>query len=302
MNRYRPGSASAEIAGALAGFLALAAAGCSRPPDPHTLPAGAVDARPVSPFGDIHQNMPPQLDGSPFDPNEGLGVQGFADRRIGRRVANFAVHSIVYSHFVGELHFFYPAARTGPGPGMCRAAVYSAQGETATPPRGQWQGAVFAVAGSVAPLPEPWPAGYGERLEAACKARRDIGLWFRAPSAAQAYLAARLADSVVASARASGALPFQLACRPYPPDTPERPRCARDVRSAVAGANPRAIVRVEACREGTRQPCLAIGLAMSPERGLDAAEDQWLLNVRYRGGPEPRISRVEVDDDRIIFE
>ncbi len=286
----------------LATSLCAVAAGCSGPPPAYTSPAGTVDERPVPAFGEPFQDMPPEFDGSPFDPNEGLGVQGFADRRIGSRVADFAVHHIVLSVFHGDLHFFFPAARRGPGPGMCRARKFRADGETGAPPRGKWQSDVFAVAGSVAPLPEPRPAGYARRLEAACGSRRDMGLWFPAASPEAAYRAARLADSVVAWARRSGSLPFELACRPYPSDIAEKPRCADDVRKVVAAADPRAIVQVEECREERRTPCLAVALAHSPERGMSAAEDQWVLNIVYRAGPELEIERVDVDDDHIIFE
>lgn len=293
----RKGASAAGLAGAL-----LWAAGCSGPPLAYTSPAGTVDPRPVSAFGDLYQDMPPEPDGSPFDPSEGLGVQGFADRRIGSRVADFAVHKLVYTRSAGDLHFFYPAARAGPGPGMCRARIYAAHEETGRAPRGRWQGEVFAVAGSVAPLPRPWPEAYAVRLRSACAARRDMGLWYPAPSPAKAYEAARLADSAVAAARRRGALPFRLACRPYPPEVPMKSRCADDARAALASADPRAIVRVEECREGSQSSCLAVGLAQNPERGAAAEEDQWLLNIRYSDGPEPRITRVDVDDDHIIFD
>jgi hypothetical protein len=244
--------------------------------------------------------LPPRIGGGSFDPDDGLGPQGFADRLTGRRVAAFAVHHPVHSVFQGELHFFYPAARGGPGPGLCRARVYFAKGGTGAGP-GNWQGEVFAVAGSVAPLPRPWPAGYRERLGSACRARRDMGLWYSAPEG-KAHEAARLADAVVASARTSGALPFELACRPFPPGLPEAPRCSADVRKVVAAADPRAIVWVGECDGETGRQCLAVGLAQRPERGSAAAEDQWRLNVQYRGEGDPRIVRVDVDDAVIIFE
>jgi hypothetical protein len=219
---------------------------------------------------------------------------------LGRHVADFAAHYVVLSHFSGEFHFFYPAARSGPGPGLCRARVYSASGG-AGHASGEWQGEVFAVAGSVAPLPRPSPAGYRERLEAACAARRDMGFWYRA-EAGKAWLAARLADTVVASTRRAGRLTFRLTCRSRPHYRPEQPRCAADVRKAIAAANPRAIVQAWNCVEEGTRPCLTIGLAQFPELGSGAAERQWLLNVRYRDEGELRIERVDVDDIRIKFE
>jgi hypothetical protein len=160
---------------------------------------------------------------------------------------------------------------------------------------------VFAVAGSVAPLPHPSPPGYAGRLDAACRARLDMGLWYEAP-AGKAYEAARLADAVVASARRSGALPFELRCRPFPSGVPEPPRCMGDVRKTVASIHPRAIVQVEDCLEKTQLPCLTVGIAMSPERGQAAAENQWMLSIQYRGGDQPRIVQVDVDDAYINFE
>lgn len=297
-----PALLGSAVGPVLAVGLAVAAGGCSRPSLPSTSPAGIVDPRPVSAFGDPFQGMPPEPDGASFDPSEGLGVQGFADRRIGARVADFEVHHLVSSVFNGDLHFFYPAAGAGPGPGLCRTRVYSANGDPGPRPLGHWQGEVFAVAGSVAPLPRPWPAGYRERLGSACRARRDMGLWYTAPSADRAYAGARLADAVVASARGRGALPFDLGCRQLPLEEPAPTRCSGDVRGTIASANPRAIVRVEECSEEFRSPCLTVGIAQLPERGQSAAEDQWMLNIQYRGQDEPRIVRVDVDDARINFE
>ncbi|MEO7177446.1 MAG: hypothetical protein ABIW83_01245 [Allosphingosinicella sp.] len=119
--------------------------------------------------------------------------------------------------------------------------------------------------------------------------------WFAA-SASEAYFAARLADAVVASARAKGALPFELACRPHKA-TAEPAGCSIGVRTIVAAANPRAIGRVTGCEEKTKLPCLAVGLAQRSGQGLSAAEAvQWNLNVQYQSGNELRIERVDVDD------
>jgi hypothetical protein len=83
---------------------------------------------------------------------------------------------------------------------------------------------------------------------------------------------------------------------------PEPPRCGGQVRSVVAAADPRAIVWVRECDGETKLPCLAVGLAQKPDRGVDAAEDQWTLSVQYRVDGGISIDRVDVDDTRIIFE
>ena len=281
----------------LAARLGLAVAGCSGPPLSYSLPAGTVDARPASYPGDNFQNPPPWLIGSVWDPNKGLGVQGFADKLIGAHVADFAVHHVVNDREMGRLHFFYPAARSGPGPGLCRARVYSGFRYGEASPRGSWQGEVFAVAGSVAPLPRLWPAGYRERLNSACRARRDMGRWFRAP-VGQAYVAARLADAVVASARRKGPIPFELVCRPYTGTAQPAP-CHDGVRKIVAAVDPRAIVQVAQCGEKTKLPCLSVGLAQGTGRGR--AAKQWRLDVQYRDKGGMRIVRVDVDDIQLEY-
>jgi hypothetical protein len=298
---YMTGARHAPSRRALAAFLCLASAGCSKPPLSYTLPAGTVDARPVSPFGPLRPKGYLAL----FDPAKGRPVQVFADEAIGGHVADFVDYNLVPTHWADWL-FFYPPAGRGPGPGLCRSKAYLANSRSddkgnAPGVKGRWQPDVYAVAGSVAPLPRPWPAGYQARLEAACAERRDMGSWYGAPPG-KAYSAARMADSVVAAARRPGALPFRLACRPFPPDMREAPLCAADVRKTVAAADPRAIVWVTECHEETKLPCLAVGLAQHPEHAGSAAEDQWTLNVQYRGDSELRIERVDVDDTHIIFE
>lgn len=278
--------------------------GCSPPDLPYSAAAGAIDARPVSAFGKPYEFFPPEPGESLFDPLKGRSVQAAADALIGAHVAEFAAHHFILGHWA-KFHYFYPAATSGPGPGLCRARVYLANGGAADDPgkpSGSWQPDVFAVAGSVAPLPRPWPRGYRERLEAACRARRDMGFWYRAEPD-QAYPAARLADAVIAAAGRKGAMPFRLSCRPWPAAaTPERARCAEAVRKIVASINPRAIVQVGPCLEKPRPDCLAVAMAKFPERSSSIEEEQWTLNIRRRDEGGLRILSVEVEDTVIIVE
>lgn len=282
----------------LIGLAGLALAGCAPPNLSYSAPAGTVDGRPVSPFPESREPLLRKVMGLPPRPVEILGVQAFADRLIGAHVADFAVHHRVLGHWT-EFLYFYPLATSGPGPGLCRARVYVANGRAGDDPAkpgGSWQSDVFAVAGSVAPLPEPWPPGYRERLEAACRARRDMGHWYRAEKD-RAYLGARLADAVVVAARRKGALPFRLSCPRLRDDT--RPKCADDVRKVVASINPRAIAQVGSCFDEPGADCVAVGMAKFPgPSSID--EEQWILHIRHRNAL--RIESVAVHDVTIHFE
>lgn len=296
----------------LFGCLGLEA--CS-PPTPassqlsYSLAPGTIDRTPTSAFGDLLADYPPETNGSPHDFSEGKGVQAFADAMIGKHVADFALQHVVHSVFSGEFHYFYPLTRSGPAPGMCRSRVYSVVRDydrrvdkpgAPAGAAGEWRDDVFAVAGSVAPLPQPHPQGYVARLNAACRARRDMGIWFSAEPKV-AVTAARLADLIIAAARRPGPIPFSLSCRPFPADFREVSRCRANVRQTVASINPRAIVRVDECFEIKQRPCLAVSIAKFPDSASLAEEEQWTLNVQYQDAGL-KVARVDVDDTQIIVE
>lgn len=285
-----------------AGFC-LTAAGCTEPPVRYTIPAGTVDPPPVKRLDNPAGKLPEHIR-ILFDPAKGRPVQVFADEVIGGRVADFVAFHEVRGHSAKFLSF-YPEATVGPGPGLCRSRVYVPyDSEDKTNPsriKGRWAEDVYTVAGSVAPLPEPSPPGYVKRLQAACRARRDMGLWYSS-SPRQAYAGARLADAVVASARSKGALPFKLDCRPFPTGSGRTSRCADDVRSILAEADPRAIVQVTDCHEESKLPCLAVHIGKRPQERGPMAEDRWTLSVQYRDQDKLSIARVEVSDTVIDFE
>jgi hypothetical protein len=227
---------------------------------------------------------------------------------LGKRVAHFVAHQWHPLRSGTTLNSFFPPARAGPGAGLCMARRYVASGELVRGvPRGvsdgQWEADVYAVAGSVAPLAEPWPQKYRDRLEAACAGRRDQHMWFSsAPQSA--YLAARLADAVVASARRPGELPFELICQSFPPDMPLLPRCAQDVRTSVSSIDPRAMISVSECDGEPASRCIAVELAQSPGKESDREHitGRWGLNIYFRDPNDPGIARVELADDQVIID
>jgi hypothetical protein len=296
-------SARSGLLPALTAAFCLAAAGCSEPPIRYTMPAGTLDPPPVTRLDSRAGKLPEQLR-MLLDPAKGRTVQAFADEVTGGRVADFVAYHEVRGQWARFLSF-YPEATVGPGPGLCRSRVYvpydSEDKTNASRIKGSWGQDVYAVAGSVAPLPEPSPPGYVERLRAVCRARRDMGLWYSA-SPRQAYAGARLADAVVASAKGKGALPFKLACRPFPAGSQGTSRCAKHVRKIVAEADPRAIVQVTDCRERSKLPCLAVHIGKRPGERGPTAGDRWMLSVQYRDQGKLSISRVEVSDFVIDFE
>lgn len=274
----------------------------------YSLAPGTVDNTPISPFGDLLADYPPEMDGSPRDFSAGKGVQAFADDMIGKRVADFALMQLHFSPLSSsDFHSFYPTAQRGPAPGMCRGRVYSVMNgpvdKPATPgtTAGEWQDDIFAVAGSVAPLPHPPAKAYSARLSAVCGQRRDMPIWFSAEPG-MAVVAARLADLVVTAARRPETIPFALSCRPYPADIHEVPRCRTNVRRTVASINPRAIMRVGECFEIEQRPCLAVSIAKSPDQASLADEDQWTLNVQYKDASKLNIASVVVDDTQIVVD
>lgn len=308
--------ASRRSSGCIAILLGCIGLGACSPPDrtlstlSYSLAPGTVDSTPTSAFADLLTDYPPEPNGSPHNFSEGKGVQAFADGLIGKHVANFVSQNVVYSFLSGrEFHYFYPLAGIGPVAGICRSRVYSVirdldrrvdRSAPSASAAGEWQNDLFAVAGSVAPLPRT-SREYTARLNAACRARRDMAIWFSAEPK-DAVTAARLADLIVAAARRPGPIPFALSCRPYPADIREEPRCQANVRYTVASINPRAIVRVDDCFEILQRPCLAVLLAKFPDQPSLAEEEQWTLNVQYQDAAGLKIARVDVDDTQIIVE
>lgn len=283
----------------------LAACQDASAPLPYSLNAGVVDSGQISPFIEPSWKLAPEPYRTIFDPAKGRPVQVFADQAVGGRVADFVAYHRVNARETRYL-YFYPTAATGPGPGLCRSKVYLAngrrEGNVESPGiRGNWQPDVYAVAGSVAPLPRPWPTGYADRLRASCAARRDMGFWYDAPPD-KAYVSARLADAIVASARRPGPLPFELACRPYGPGVSGKPRCANDVRKTVASIDPRAILSAGKCLRAPNPNCLVLQMAKSGARSSVMGGDQWwTFNVEYRDEGELRIGEVTVEDTRIDY-
>lgn len=288
----------------------LTMTGCEKASAPlvYSSPAGAIDRKPTHPWGEErYPDMPPEPDGGRFDPTGGKGVQGFADYLIGERVASF----VALRHSLGrngpDYNGFFPAAEAGPGPGICRARHFAVPSMFSASARrvvkagdGEWLPDVYAVAGSVAPLSEPWPDGYKSDLNRACQQRRDMDMWFSAEPH-DAYRGAQLADAVIVAARRQDRLPFALSCTPFPPDMQWKPQCQDDVRKSVASIDPRAIIEVRPCDNPAKGKCLAVILAKKPERDTDI-EDRWSLDISFRGDGALRIESVEVGDDQIIFD
>lgn len=249
--------------------------------------------------------MPPEPDGQPFDPTHGLGVQEFADRLIGRHIADFVGHGWDLLRSGIEVNDFYPAAKAGPGSGMCEARRFQIAGgvsgsRVVRTSDGQWLAPVYAVAGSLAPVPEAQAKGYRSRLGQACRQRTDMDMWF-STEPERAYLGARLADAVVEGARQKGRLPFRLTCTPYPPDLHYRPQCAADVRETTASINPRAILYVGECHDEPRPDCVSVQLAKVPERSTQI-EERWTLDIRFDQNDGLVIRDVELADTRLIID
>lgn len=281
-------------------------------PAPFSSSAGTIDKAPVSAFGDRPTFLPPEPDGSPYDPWEGLGLQKFADTMIGAHLADFVAHDVVHRHLGGggEYHRFFPVAHGGPGSGLCQARAFLVMRDRSGPREredrpvgkdGAWTRDVFAVAGSVAPLPDAVPIGYTARLNDACAARRDMAVWFPAEPR-DAAVAARVADAVVTAARRPGPLPFTLTCRPYPAGVQAVPGCSKDVRRTVAAIEPRAVVEVGECFDTTQRPCIVVALAQRPDDTSTAGELQWTLTVTYGNDGSLQIGKVNVEDTQRIVE
>lgn len=264
--------------------------------------AGAIDASPKSAFGDPLDGFPPEPDGKPADLSEGQGIQAFADRLIGAKVADFVAQNVVYGRS-GEFHYFYPIAQAGPGPGLCETRIYSVfrTDPAGRPSQGRWLPRTYSVIGSVAPMSQPEAQRYRERLDIACRTRRDMAVWYHAKPA-EAYRAAQLADMVIAASRKPGPMPFKLVCSSFPPDQRVEPACSANVRDVVASINPRAIVQVDGCSNDRKLDCIAIGMAKLPEMALSAEESQWTLEVEYHGRTAPQIRAVYVNDTEIIID
>ncbi|GGC01980.1 hypothetical protein GCM10011494_20620 [Novosphingobium endophyticum] len=203
------------------------------------------------------------------------------------------------------MHGFFPVARAGVDPGMCQTRPFyvilrwGKREEEVV--RIGWRETLNGVAGSVAPMPKPWPNAYRIRLTEACAARRDLGWWFLAEPS-EAYLAARLADSVVASARRQGELPFTLTCEPFPRGELSRPLCEQDVRRTVSDINPRAIMRVSNCTASKPRECMEIAVAKDPA-GSEVDTNQWGLQITFvQNDHALEINQVDVSDTQLIIE
>lgn len=286
----------------------LMLAGCEQARQPtlsYTSPPGSVDVRPDPLWGEPYPYMPPEPDGRSFDPTHGRGTQKYADRLIGRRIADFVAHRWDMLRSGTEISDFFPAAQAGPGPGMCEARRYQITGgisrsRVVRTSDGQWLPPVYAVAGSLAPVPEARAKGYGRRLEQACRERTEMEMWFSAEPD-RAYLGAHLADAVVAAARQQGSLPFRLRCTPYPPDVHYKPQCAADVRRTSASINPRAILEVRECYDKLTSDCVSVEIAKVPERST-TIEERWTLDITFDRTDGLRIEEVDLADTQLIIE
>jgi len=301
------GDCDLRLAAALLG-VSSTVAGCGQangPPLSYTVPAGSIDERPDPLWGDPYPDTPPAPDGRPFDPTKGLGIQLYADRLIGRRVAHFVGHRWDVLRSGAEINEFYPAARAGPGPGMCETRGLQVTGgffgsRLVKTSAGKWLEPVYTVAGSLPPVSAAGANDYRGHLEQACRRRTDMDMWFSAEPG-RAYLAARLADAVVAAARKRAKLPFRLHCRPYPPDIHDRPQCAKDVRAITASIKSRAILQVGECYEEPRPDCVSVDLAKVPERST-RIEDRWTLDIEFDQKGSLTITDVALSDTRIIID
>ena len=275
----------------------------------YSLPTGAIDPRPVSIWAPPYMHMPPEPDGSPYDPRDGMSVQEFADQLIGKHIADFVAHRSDFHPSGGPFSVFFPKPGVGPGPGMCsvrRFFIYQdySDGQAVKASDGEWLSKAYSVVGSLAPLGKASPQNYAHRLQVACESRTDLGMWFSTERPEDAYLGAQLADLAIAASRKKAPLPFALACEPFPRDVQGIPRCAADVRKSVSSMIPRSIIDVNQCEGSGSQRCLSIDLAKSPgnEATLDQTEDRWTLVVRFRNGHQPLIKSVQVSDTYLIIE
>jgi hypothetical protein len=259
--------------------ICIASTGCEqskRTALSYSTPSGTIDPKADPMWGMQYPDMPPQPGGRQFDPTDGMGIQKFADHLIGRHVAIFVVHNWDQLRSGTEINSFFPAAEAGPGPGMCKARRF------------QIAAGYLGSATKVAKVAD------GEWLDQACKQRTDMDMWYQVDPH-YAYLAAQLADAVVASARHKGSLPFGLHCTLYPRG---KSRCQEDVRRSVASINPRAILEVHGCEEPKGSRCFAIQFAKSPAR-IAKIEDRWTLEITFIPGRDLQIHAVDVEDTQL---
>ena len=270
----------------------------------YTLAAGSVDARPDPLWGEQYPYMPPGPSGKPFDPTDGAGVQKFADRLMGHRIADFVMLDWDYVREGPEIFDFFPEPEASSNPGMCVVRPYRVTGGRL---RGgairvhnrKWEPPVYAVAGSLAPIKGTQSAEYRARLSKACSERADMDIWYNAQPK-MAYLGASLADRVVAEARRAGALPFELRCTPFPADVPYAPGCAEDVRRVTATLNPRAILEISSCFDKSELDCVSVELAKTPERSHKIG-DRWTLDITL-DHDKSQIKAVDLTDTQLIID
>ncbi|MFC4254957.1 hypothetical protein GRI97_05940 [Altererythrobacter xixiisoli] len=281
----------------------LLLAGCGEQQLSYSSAPGFIDLKPDNLWGPQYPYSPPESDGRPFDPTGGIGVQKFADQLIGKRIATFVGHGWDSLRSGVNVNDFFTPPEPGPGTGICMARRFqigstSEGGGEVKAADGEWRDNVYAIAGSVAPVPGPPSSDYKSRLLQACRKRSDMDMWYSAKSG-QAYLAARLADAVIATARQPLGLPFELRCTPYPSSEREKPLCQADVRKSVASINPRAIIEVGDCFDAKFPNCLSIQFPKMPERSTQI-EDRWTLNVHFKDNGI--IESVAVEDTRLIID
>lgn len=287
--------------------VSLVLTGCKqaeRTTQSYTLTAGSVDAHPDPLWGEQYPYTPPEPSGKPFDPTDGAGVQKFADRLMGRRIADFEMLDWDSLRDGPEVLDFFPEPQAGSDPGMCVVRPYQVAGSGL---RGRdvrvhsqkWGPPVYTIAGSLAPIQGTPSAEYRARLSKACSERTDMDMWFNAQPK-MAYLGASLADRVVAEARRAGALPFELRCTPFPADVPYSPSCAEDVRRVTATLNPRAILEIGSCFDKSELDCVSVELAKAPVRSHKIG-DRWTLDITL-DHDKSQIKAVDLTDTQLIID
>lgn len=286
-----------------ASFLLTGCEQAERTRQSYTLAAGSIDTHPDPLWGKQYPYSPPGPNGKPIDRTDGAGVQKFADRLIGHRIADFVMLNWDYLQGGPEIFDFFPEPDAGSNPGMCVVRPYRVtsgrlRDGTIRVHTQKWEPPVYTIAGSLAPIQGTPSAEYRARLSKACRERTDMDIWYRAHPK-MAYLGASLADRVVAEARRAGALFFELRCTPYPADVSSVPRCAEDVRRVTATLNPRAILEIGSCVDKSGLDCVSVELAKTPERS-SMIGDRWTLDITL-DHDKSQIKAVDLTDTQLII-
>ena len=299
--------------------------GCKKSPDtplPYSMPAGELDRFPKSPY--FYGGFDTAI--SEFDADIIIltpkYLDALASKLIGESISGFVSYSDGSSALSNyEWKSFYKEPKPSEIAGICEVDVFTISSfgkgvHNQASHKGEWSGKHYAIVGSIAPMPKPWPAEYNDKFAKACRARSDTWSWFEADNILTMAGDLRLLDQAVFAAKSDGMLPFPVTCKSFRGGQPEKQedadaaaKCAGRVRYSLASIDPRAVTprQIAASHQQKGDGQTIVDVSKEPKNPQTPWEEElWTVRINWSksGGRDvrPIIASLEITDSEVIID